>query len=613
MASYNDIDTISIMETEQLINQVLAGDQQAITTLYNAYSQKMIEVCNRVVGDRFIAEELAHDAFLLAVAKLNQLSDPKRFGQWLSSITHHIATRYVRRDRTPLTSSIADLSDKEIHQTPSLHCDDKSHELPTIEEIMAAVDQLPEGYGKVFRMSVIQGMSHAEIAETLGIAAHSSSSQLARAKKLLRKALSSYLALLLALFLVPLAVFIIRQLQKNDIQQPIITKQEELKEQQKNRQDKRTNTDSIDNTNQSPSQALPPTPHTKIYIKQYITEKTISKQDSSSTFNMDYTSDQPVDTSSIDTLPDKFQQIIINPNRDIYTTENDDTDILPIKHNFNDSKWGINLAYSGNYNSNINSASPYHFNIPQIPHTGIDPAPDNSAPDGSESIFDFEYWQNVLSNLEFWHDIYNYNPEIYNIDGPNLTIEELNALSQIAKANVVAGNEEIKRETHHKQPFTISLALQYRLNQRWGFETGLLYNHLSSQFIIGERHAGIIDNQEIHYIGVPLKVSYNWINNRYWNIYSSLGFTMEIPVFSSLTSDYILNGSSLLHYDKSLDVPLQWSAGFGVGLQYNITPHFGLFVEPNFQYFIPDRSNIKTYRTEHPYNFTIPIGFRLSW
>lgn len=127
---YNDIDTISIMETEQLINRALAGDQHAITTLYNAYSQKMVEVCNRVVGDRLIAEELAHDAFLLAIAKLNQLSDPNRFGQWLSSITHHIATRYMRRDRTPLTTSIADLSDKEIHQTSSLHYEDKSHELP---------------------------------------------------------------------------------------------------------------------------------------------------------------------------------------------------------------------------------------------------------------------------------------------------------------------------------------------------------------------------------------------------------------------------------------------------------------------------------------------------
>ncbi|MBQ2838496.1 MAG: sigma-70 family RNA polymerase sigma factor [Muribaculaceae bacterium] len=276
---YNDIDTISIMETEQLINRALAGDQHAITSLYNAYSQKMVEVCKRVVGDRFIAEELAHDAFLLAIAKLNQLSDPNRFGQWLSSITHHIATRYMRRDRTPLTTSIADLSDKEIHQTPSLHCEDKSHELPSIEEIMAAIDRLPEGYGKVFRMSVIQGMSHAEIAEILGIAAHSSSSQLARAKKLLRKALSSYWVLLLALLLVPLAVFILRQLQRKDTQQPIITKQEEPNTPIKGQiHDKNVSNDS---TNRSDSTHLAPMPidstnNTPIPPRYIINSKCIS-------------------------------------------------------------------------------------------------------------------------------------------------------------------------------------------------------------------------------------------------------------------------------------------------------------------------------------------------
>ena len=80
--------------------------------------------------------------------------------------------------------------------------------LPPLETILSAIDSLPNGYSKVFRMSVIQDMSHAEIANILGIAAHSSSSQLARAKKMLRKILANYWSLLLLLFISSPALFL---------------------------------------------------------------------------------------------------------------------------------------------------------------------------------------------------------------------------------------------------------------------------------------------------------------------------------------------------------------------------------------------------------------------
>lgn len=55
------------------------------------------------------------------------------------------------------------------------------------KDLLELIDQLPKGYGRVFRMSVIEGYSHQEIAERLGIEPHSSSSQLSRAKAMLRK------------------------------------------------------------------------------------------------------------------------------------------------------------------------------------------------------------------------------------------------------------------------------------------------------------------------------------------------------------------------------------------------------------------------------------------
>lgn len=122
---------------------------------------------------------------------------------------------------------------------------------------MAAIDNLPDGYRTVFKMSVIQGMSHTEIAEILGIAAHSSSSQLTRAKKLLRKSLSSYWALLLALLMLPIIFLLFRQTTKKENIAPIITKHEDNSKQKKEpTQDSKA--DSIHNVNKTP---IPINPH----------------------------------------------------------------------------------------------------------------------------------------------------------------------------------------------------------------------------------------------------------------------------------------------------------------------------------------------------------------
>ena len=56
------------MEIEELINRGLQGDEKAINQLYSIYSHKMVGICVKIVGNRMIAEELAHDAFILAIS-----------------------------------------------------------------------------------------------------------------------------------------------------------------------------------------------------------------------------------------------------------------------------------------------------------------------------------------------------------------------------------------------------------------------------------------------------------------------------------------------------------------------------------------------------------------
>ena len=176
-----------MMDIEGLIERGRQGDEDALGSLYKAYHRQMTGICQRIVGNRQVAEELAHDAFLLAFAKLDQLHNAQRFEAWLTSITTNVARRYVQRHHEPTMLSLSTLTEEEFPMEP-IPSDDKP--LPTMAELMAAVDALPNGYGQVFKLAVIQEMSHKEIADILGIAAHSSSSQLSRAKKMLQKSLA---------------------------------------------------------------------------------------------------------------------------------------------------------------------------------------------------------------------------------------------------------------------------------------------------------------------------------------------------------------------------------------------------------------------------------------
>jgi RNA polymerase sigma-70 factor (ECF subfamily) len=92
-----------------------------------------------------------------------------------------------------------------------------------------------------------------------------------------------------------------------------------------------------------------------------------------------------------------------------------------------------------------------------------------------------------------------------------------------------------------------------------------------------------------------------------------MGVKLEIPVYTPLNTNYYLNGKKEATEKSALNAPQQWSVGTGLGLQYNLTPNLGFFVEPSLQYYIPTGGSIETYRTEHPFTFSVPLGIRVTW
>ena len=557
----------------QLIERGRQGDETALGSLYRAYHRQMTMICQRIVGNQQVAEELAHDAFLLAFAKMDQLRNPQRFEAWLTSITTNVARRYMQRHHDPTMLSLSTLSEEEFPMEP-IPTDDKP--LPTMAELMVAIDELPNGYGQVFKLAVIQEMSHKEIAEILGIAAHSSSSQLSRAKKMLKKSLAQYWLLWLMPLVLPLAIYLYKTGKTTDVLGPIVTKQEHT-------------TPDTKHDDEGTPMIEQGTPAIPIIATQQIAIAPVKDVPVDSLTPADTLQHTGEETKSTDTttilhnnkpLPD------LRPDKDINIA-----DLFPEKSTEikDRQKWSVDLAYTGSMGEQ-NANRPFIFTGKEMADIISEVPP----------IRSFDKWSDYAEALQ---------SGTLDIDYKTYQI-----LLKIAQNNAARPDaDKIERTTHHYMPVTFSLALKYKLNSRFGLETGLSYSRLKSEFEIGTDGNAIREQQAIHYLGIPLKGTYNIYDVRRWNLYGSLGAKLEIPVYAPFSTSYFVNGMKELEEKSILHAPLQWSVGTGLGLQYNLTPNIGFFAEPSLQYYIPTGSDIETYRTEHPFTFSLPIGIRITW
>ena len=190
------------MKIEKLIERVKAGDADALRTVYKTYSQRMRNVCIRITQeDEDTVSDLVQESFIRAYYSLEKLKDASKFGEWIVAITKNVSLRYLegmRKIQMVPFSAIKDGFDVES----SFASDSKLEE----KELLEIIDKLPSGYRKVFRMAVIDGFSHKEIAEKLGIEPHSSSSQLTRAKVLLRDMINRRMLAVISIILISIPI-----------------------------------------------------------------------------------------------------------------------------------------------------------------------------------------------------------------------------------------------------------------------------------------------------------------------------------------------------------------------------------------------------------------------
>ncbi len=172
------------MNLKQLVEKAKQGDATAITQLYNTFYLKIIGVCNHIVNNHLIAEELTNETFVLAFKKLDTIKNPEKFEYWVTRIATNVSLKY--KQQNPDSEKAIPLSVLPENELYNASLEEPDTDI-RMSDLVSAINELPEGYQKVFKMAVIQNKSHKEISEQLNIAEHSSSSQLSRAKKITSK------------------------------------------------------------------------------------------------------------------------------------------------------------------------------------------------------------------------------------------------------------------------------------------------------------------------------------------------------------------------------------------------------------------------------------------
>ena len=187
-----------------------------------------------------------------------------------------------------------------------------------------------------------------------------------------------------------------------------------------------------------------------------------------------------------------------------------------------------------------------------------------------------------------------------------------------SKASAIVYNQpEVQEEYSHKIPVKVGLTARYNITGRLGVEMGLTYSILSSSVKIGNSETGknwSTGSQTLHYLGIPLNISFNILNSRYVNIYVTGGGMMEKSISGNIKTDEYVDGK----FDRTLTTNispkgLQWSVNAAAGVQANILPQLGFFVEPGVSHHFKNSSRVRSIYTDKPTDFSLGFGLRYSF
>jgi RNA polymerase sigma-70 factor (ECF subfamily) len=169
--------------TPQQIENLKSGNNKAQHKLYNLFAPKMFSLCLRYTTDRDEAQDIVQEGFIKVFRYLHQYTGQGNFEGWMRRIFINTAIEFLRK--RVYVERIGESEGIEIRETGISGYDTLAH-----ADVERVIHSLSDGYRTIFKMYVVDGYSHREIADMLNITESTSKSQLSRAKIILQKTLA---------------------------------------------------------------------------------------------------------------------------------------------------------------------------------------------------------------------------------------------------------------------------------------------------------------------------------------------------------------------------------------------------------------------------------------
>ncbi len=163
----------------QLIKDCLKGKQAAQKQLYQEFAPLMLGVCYRYTKSLEDAEDILQDGFVRVFTFLHQYNREGELGAWIRRIMVNTALNYLKKSRKYQNDLLYDTKELTIitNENPEV--------LLNAKELAEMIRQLPTGYQTIFNLFAVEGYTHVEIGQMLGISDNTSRSQYMRARQLL--------------------------------------------------------------------------------------------------------------------------------------------------------------------------------------------------------------------------------------------------------------------------------------------------------------------------------------------------------------------------------------------------------------------------------------------
>lgn len=168
---------------ELLIERCINHEHTAQSVIYQMYAAKMFAICLRYGKTRMVAEELLQSGFVKVFKSMDRFRNEGSFEGWIRRVMVNTAIEYYRQ-----AAKIQETRELTPELDPAGQYESALDSLQ-MEDLLALIAGLPDGYRMVFNMYAIEGYSHKEIAMRLGITEGGSKSQLSRARQLLQSAI----------------------------------------------------------------------------------------------------------------------------------------------------------------------------------------------------------------------------------------------------------------------------------------------------------------------------------------------------------------------------------------------------------------------------------------